>query len=86
MNFIREVFYAALAGRQIGKGIRFTRRGKYEEALNHYTLALVYESKSGAAPNPALREYLARTYTRLGNLKEALAAAQDAYDLYQRLN
>ena len=86
MNFIREFINAALSGRHIGKGIKLTRRGKFEEALNHYKLALVYESRSGAAPNPATREYLARAYTRLGNLNEALAAAEESYKLYKQLD
>jgi tetratricopeptide (TPR) repeat protein len=86
VNFIREFINAALSGRHIGKGIKLTRRGKFKEALNHYKLALVYENRSGAAPNPATREYLARTYTRLGNMKEALAAAEESYKLYKQLN
>jgi len=86
VNFIREFINAALSGRHIGKGIKLTRRGSFEEALNHYKLAVVYESRSGAAPNPATREYLARTYTRLGNLKEALAAVEESYRLYKQLN
>ncbi len=86
MNFIQELINSALSGRHIGKGIKLTKRRKYEEALNHYRIALIYESKSGSAPNPATREYIARTYVRLGNLKEALAAAEDSYKLYQQLN
>ncbi len=86
MTFIRELFNSALSGRHTGKGIKLTKKGKYEEALNHYKLALVYESKSGTAPNPATREYLARTYVRLGRLKEALATAEESYALYKRLN
>ena len=86
MNFIRELFNAAMSGRHIGKGIKLTRRGKYEDALYHYRLSVVYEGRSGEAPNPATREYLARTYARLGNLKNALVLAEESYDLYRQLN
>ena len=86
MNFIREFINAALSGRQIGKGIKLTRQGKFEDALDHYKLAIAYESRSGAVPNPATREYLARTYARLDKLKEALETAEESYSLYKRLD
>jgi len=85
MNFIRELFNAGLSGWHSGRGHKLTRKGKYADALNHYKLALVHESKNGSRPNPATVECLARTYARLGSLKEALAAAEESYDLYKRL-
>jgi len=86
MNFIRELYNAWLSGRHSGWGIKLTRRGQYEDAMKHYKLALMHESKSGTGPNPATLESLARAYARLGNLKEALIVAEEACDLYKRLN
>jgi tetratricopeptide (TPR) repeat protein len=86
MKFIRELYSALLSGRHQGKAIKLSKRGQYQEALNRYKLALFYEGKNGTGPNPATLECLARTYARLGNLKEALAAATESYNLYRRLD
>ncbi len=86
MNFIRELNNALLSGRHFGKAIKFTKKGQYEKALSQYKLALFYEGKSGAGPNPNTLECVARAYARLGNLKDALAAAEESYALYKRLN
>jgi tetratricopeptide (TPR) repeat protein len=86
MNFMHKLYNALLSGRHAGKAIKLTKRGQYEDALMHYKLALFHESKSGTGRNPTTLECLARAYARLGNLKEALAAAEESYDLYKRLN
>lgn len=86
MNFIRELLNAGLAGLHAGKGHKLTRKGKYDEALSRYELALVYEKKILSGPNAATLECLARTYVRLGRLKEALVAAEESFYLYKQLN
>lgn len=86
MNFIQELYNAILSGRHFGKAIKFTEKGKYEDSLSHYKLALIYEAKSGTGQNPNTLECLARAYARLGHLQEALAAAEESYDRYKRLN
>ncbi len=86
MNFVREFYNAMLSGRHFGKAIKCTRKGKFEDALSHYQLALLHEGKSGTGPNPNTLECVARAYARLGNMKEALTAAEESYQLYNKLN
>lgn len=86
MHFMRELYNALLSGHHSGKAIKLAKRGQYEEALSHYNRALLHEGRSGTGSNPATLECIARTYARLGKLKEALAAAEQSYDLYKALN
>jgi predicted Zn-dependent protease len=53
---------------------------------SHYKRALFHEGKSSTGKNPKTLECLARAYARVGNLKEALAAAEESYGLYKALN
>ena len=86
IKLIRQFVAAAKAGSHSGKGHKFTRQGKYEEALRHYQLALEYESEAYPMQNPASVECIARTHARLGNYKEALSVAKQAHELYKQLS
>ena len=86
IKFMREFINSVASGRHSGKGHKCIRQGKYGEALRHYELALEYEIRGKLGPNPATLECLARTHARLGNIKEALSAAEKSYDLYKKLN
>lgn len=86
MKFIQELYNSILSGRHFGKAIKFTKKGQHEDALSHYKLALFHEGKSGTGQNPNTLECIARAYARLGNLKEALTAAEESYDIYKRLH
>lgn len=83
---IIELISAAKAGGHSGKGHKATRRGEYEKALQHYKVAVEYEAKTTAGPNPVSIECIARTQARLGNFKEALLAAEKSHDLFKQLN
>jgi tetratricopeptide (TPR) repeat protein len=86
IKLIREFINSAASGRHSGKGHKCLRQGKYEEALRHYKLALECEIRGKLGSNPATLECLARTHARLGNIKEAVSAAEQSYDLYKKLN
>ncbi len=86
IKLIHEFINSAASGRHSGKGHKCIRQGKYEQALRHYELAVEYEIKGKLGPNPATLECLARTHARLGNMQEALSAAEKSYDLYKKLN
>jgi tetratricopeptide (TPR) repeat protein len=86
LKLISELINSAASGRHSGKGHKFIRQGKYEDALRHYELALEYEIRGKIGPNPATVECVARTDARLGNAEQALSAAEKSYDLYKKLN
>jgi len=86
IKLISEFIDSAASGHHSGKRHKCIRQGKYEEALRHYELPLEYEIRGKHSPNPATLECLARTHTRLKNIKEALSAAERSYDLYKKLN
>jgi len=89
MKLIRELISGAKSGWYSGRGHKATRRGEYEKALRYYELALEYEGKEGKCsicPNPVAIECIARTQARLGNLKEALIAAEKSQELYGQLD
>jgi tetratricopeptide (TPR) repeat protein len=83
LKLISELINSAASGRHSGKGHKFIRQGKYEDALRHYELALEYENIGKISPNPATVECVARTHARLGNAEQALSAAEKSYDLYK---
>ena len=88
MKLIRELINGAKSGWYSGRGHKATRRGEYEKALHYYELALEYEGKEGKCgigPNPVAMECIARSHARLGNLKEALIAAEKSQELYKQL-
>ena len=83
---ISELINSAASGWHAGKGHKFIKQGKFQDALRHYELALKYEIRGKVGPNPATLECIARTHARLKNIKEALSTAKTSYDLYKKLN
>ena len=70
-----------------GKGSKYTRRGNFKLALNHFQAALKYSMLSdNEASVPLEMECVARTLVRLGEYEQAKKYADESLILYKKLH
>jgi tetratricopeptide (TPR) repeat protein len=84
-KFILQLISQIKCGRHHGRGLKYTRNGNVELALNHFKTALKFALLSGNdGIVPLEMECVARTLVRIGDYGQAQKYANDSYHLYKK--